>query len=85
MVYDYQPAEMFLLSLRGTAFEISLFLNMPYWKQKQLGDIFDRRRTLCGRRIGEKKKKKSILGVIAFMYSNDTKVFFTRSKISGFS
>jgi hypothetical protein len=48
MVYHYQPAEMLLLSLQGTAFVISLFLNPPYWKQKQLADIFDTRRTLCG-------------------------------------
>lgn len=48
MVYHYQPAEMLLLSLRGTAFVISLFLITPYWKQKEVADIFDTRRTLCG-------------------------------------
>jgi len=47
MEYHYQPADM-LLSLRGTAFVISLSLNTPYWKQKELADIFDTRRTMCG-------------------------------------
>lgn len=54
-MYHYQRTEMLLLSLRDAAFVISLFLNAPFWKQKQLGALLIQDE-LCAASHREQKK-----------------------------